>query len=146
MKMKCEDVRLQLSAFQDDELEDDVRTRIAAHVEECGGCRRELEQLKQAVAQVARLPEVEPADNFTAAVMARLRAQEKRRWWTLPALVYPVIFILFFALGWWFNMTLKRPAPVKAKPEMLAQFLYQSQNLSLSAVQDASLRQILGQR
>jgi anti-sigma factor RsiW len=146
MKMKCEDVRLQLSAFQDDELEDDARARIAAHIERCDGCRSELKQLQQAVAQVARLPELEPADNFTAAVMARLRAQEKQRWWTLPALVYPVIFILFFALGWWFHTTLRRPVPVKPKPEMLAQVLYQSQNLSLSAVQDASLRQILARR
>lgn len=146
MKMKCKNVKIQLSAFQDEELEDDAKARIAAHIEQCEGCRRELEHLNQAVAQVTMLPEVEPADNFTAVVMARLRAKEKRRWWTLPSLVYPVIFIFFFALGWWFNTTLKRPVPVRPKPEMLAQVLYQSQNLSLSAVQDISLRQIPAQR
>lgn len=146
MKLECKDVKPRLSAFQDNELDEVSKARIAAHIKECEGCRLELKRMVQAVERMAQLPEVEPTDNFTALVMGRVKTRKKLRWLALPSLVYSLIFILFFIVGWWLQTTLKKPAPLMPKEELMAQVFYQSQNLSLSAVQDISLKKILAEK
>lgn len=56
--MTCHDAREALSAFLDDELGPEHRREVAAHLEGCAECRRELDGLRQTV---ALLRGVEPA-------------------------------------------------------------------------------------
>ena len=56
--MTCHDARERLSAYLDDALAPDERRDVAAHLEGCAECRRELARLD---ATVALLRRVEPA-------------------------------------------------------------------------------------
>ena len=56
--MTCHDARESLSAFLDGTLAPDERREVAAHLEGCPECRRELAGLEQTVALLRR---VEPA-------------------------------------------------------------------------------------
>ena len=146
-KMTCEDVRRRLSAFQDGELAADLESRVAAHLEECGGCRQESAALQEVTEQILRLPEVEPAHNFTAAVMTRLkeRKRQRSRLFALPSFVYSSVFILVFGLGLWLNLPVKGGDEPAARQDSLSRVLYQSQNLSLTTVQEISLEHILAE-
>ena len=56
--MTCHDARESLSAYLDEALAPDERREVAAHLEACPDCRRELARLEQTVALLHR---VEPA-------------------------------------------------------------------------------------
>jgi hypothetical protein len=56
--MTCHDARESLSAYLDEALAPDERRQVAAHLEGCPDCRRELARLEQTVALLHR---VEPA-------------------------------------------------------------------------------------
>lgn len=73
--MNCHDARESLSAYLDEALDPDERRQVAAHLEGCAECRRELARLEQTVALLRR---VEPArapvgfvDRVTAAARPR---------------------------------------------------------------------------
>ena len=49
-----------LSAFLDDELDDDDALAVTRHLERCGACREELEQLRSTRSALRSLPPVAP--------------------------------------------------------------------------------------
>jgi len=72
--MSCTDVREDLSAFLDGELEPRRRAEVEAHLEECGACRALLQVLREGAEAVGGLPrESAPAD-FAGRVLASLDA------------------------------------------------------------------------
>ena len=56
--MTCQEVREQLSAYLDEELEPAGRAEVRRHVEGCPACRAELESLKRTIQVVGSLPRV----------------------------------------------------------------------------------------
>lgn len=56
--MTCQEVREQLSAYLDEELEPAGRAEVRRHVEGCPVCRAELESLKRTIQMVGSLPRV----------------------------------------------------------------------------------------
>ena len=61
--MNCTDAQQHLSAYYDDELTEDVRLRVSAHVQSCVACARELEHMQQLSNMVSTLvnPSTPPA-------------------------------------------------------------------------------------
>ena len=78
----CEDYAALISAWLDGELNEEETGRLQAHLFTCPGCRAYLADLKAMGRAFPSLEEVEGPEDFTASVMARIRAQtlpEKKR-------------------------------------------------------------------
>lgn len=78
----CEDYAALISAWLDGELNEEETGRLQAHLFTCPGCRAYLADLKAMGRAFPSLEEVEVPEDFTASVMARIRAQtppEKKR-------------------------------------------------------------------
>lgn len=71
--MKCADARELLSAYLDDALDANQRARLADHLRDCPVCAAEFEALRQTIALVGGLEEIEPPPEFHAKLTERLR-------------------------------------------------------------------------
>jgi hypothetical protein len=80
--MTCHDARERLSAYLDDALAPDERRDVAAHLEGCAECRRELARLD---ATVALLRRVEPARAPVGFVDRVVEAARPRPWYRRAA-------------------------------------------------------------
>jgi hypothetical protein len=80
--MTCHDARESLSAFLDEALAPDGRREVAAHLEGCPDCRRELARLEQTVALLRR---VEPARAPVGFVDRVMEAARPRPWYRRAA-------------------------------------------------------------
>ena len=150
-KMKCSDVLLRLSAFQDNELNEAMMESVKLHIESCPSCSRELELMESVTASVRSLPADEPADNFTARVMGNIYEKEKKRESKyMPSFVYSLVVIFCFGLGILLNSAAQRPingqSGVQIAGDSLTQLMDQSQVLSLSQVHESSLEILLTEK
>jgi hypothetical protein len=115
--MKCEWVKENILLFVYNELPDDARYELEAHVERCNDCAAELDTTRKFHATLSELPVEEPSPNLVAAARMRLQegletAEQDRFWHRLifepaawlrqirfaPALA-AAIFIVGFAGG-----------------------------------------------
>lgn len=80
--MNCHDARESLSAYLDEALDPDERRQVAAHLEGCAECRRELARLEQTVALLRR---VEPARAPVGFVDRVTSAARPRPWYRRAA-------------------------------------------------------------
>lgn len=89
MQSECQDVRELLSAWLDGELRGEAEAAVAAHLEGCAGCRRELAQLKALEAALGSLTAPVPP-RLAERVLARLPRQ-RRPWWQSLSLAASLI-------------------------------------------------------
>ncbi len=82
MKTACEQVRERLSAWLDGELAPDARGEVAAHLKDCGECRRELALLARLDSTLGILEAPVPA-GLTERVLDRLRPRRRYGWQSL---------------------------------------------------------------
>ena len=87
--MTCHDARESLSAFLDEALAPDERREVAAHLEGCPDCRRELARLEQTVALLRRVEPVRAPVGFVDRVT---EAARPRPWYRRAA---AAIFVPF---------------------------------------------------
>jgi anti-sigma factor RsiW len=78
VKTECGEVRERLSAWLDRELPPEEHDVIAAHLEGCTGCQRELAQLRALEGALGRLA-VEPPSQVAEKVLARLQERQEQR-------------------------------------------------------------------
>lgn len=71
----CRDIRADLSAYLDGDLDADLTGATRAHLETCAACRSELELLRLTVAALRRQPVLPPPAAILAGVRARLRPE-----------------------------------------------------------------------
>jgi Putative zinc-finger len=71
--MTCDETRDLLSAYLDEALDPDERSRVDAHLEGCAECRRELEALRGTVALLHRVDPVRAPVGFVDRVMVAAR-------------------------------------------------------------------------
>ncbi len=81
--MTCEEIREDLSAYFDDELDADGRARVEEHLRECGACRKDLERLRALVELVAAVPAEEPPEGLRERISERVK-REGRLWRLIP--------------------------------------------------------------
>lgn len=86
--MKCSACRERLGAYLDGDLQNGAQVAVAAHLAECTACNQFAESLGAVDARLAQLQEIEPAADFTSAVMARIvtlpapqPSRLSRAWW-----------------------------------------------------------------
>jgi len=151
--MKCRETILYLNRYQDGELDKQLREEVDAHLEECQKCRQELRLLEIVTNGIKTLPEVEAQQNFSAQVMAKVKQTqgEKSRWFSLPSLVYSIVFILFCFLGLMLNPNLKPQVKEPVKVSTLSgsaaisdysALLAESQQLNLIEIQDRTIEMV----
>lgn len=71
--MKCEAIRVKLSAYMDGELDEAHHREIAGHLRLCPECRQELEELGGVDTLLKGLPRYGPAAGFAEAVVSGVR-------------------------------------------------------------------------
>lgn len=74
VRMNCQSVCENLSAYIDKELDLATRSQVAAHLLACHYCRTQWEQLQQTSLLLQNLPEVKLPDNFQTDLSAKLAA------------------------------------------------------------------------
>jgi anti-sigma factor (TIGR02949 family) len=88
MPQDCHHIRENLSAWLDEELPEEERQEVAAHLDRCSACGRELALLQHLETALAALEAPVPA-GLPDRVLARLR--RRRPWWRSVALAASVI-------------------------------------------------------
>ena len=77
--MKCEDVQIKLSPYQDGELKLEEQEGIRTHLQSCQVCRGEYAQLQSAWEALGKLPEIRPSPLFYERLVKRMNATPKGR-------------------------------------------------------------------
>lgn len=78
--MGCQDVRNQLSAYLEGELEVAPRRVVEDHVRQCVRCQGELVLLQRTIALLRGLDDVKVPPSLSAAIQAGIRPRRGRRW------------------------------------------------------------------
>lgn len=71
----CRDLRADLSAYLDGDLDAASTDEIRGHLESCAACRSELELMRRTVGALRRLPDLPPPAAILTGVRARLRPE-----------------------------------------------------------------------
>ena len=78
--MQCEEIKIHLSAYLEDEVEPGERRAIEEHLPECARCQHELELLRRTVSALQSLKEIDVPAQLTASIQAGIEARETS-WW-----------------------------------------------------------------
>jgi predicted anti-sigma-YlaC factor YlaD len=94
--MECQEVRKQLSAWMDAELDEVAGAALAAHLDSCEACRREWRQLKGLESALGYLSAPVPP-GLAEKVLARVKTPRRRQRWQSMALA--ACLVMGIALG-----------------------------------------------
>ena len=94
--MECQEVRQQLSAWLDDELDNAAGVALAAHLDRCEACRKEWRRLTALESALSNLAAPVPS-GLAEKVLARMRPPRRRQWWQTVALA--ACLVLGIGLG-----------------------------------------------
>jgi anti-sigma factor RsiW len=94
--MNCQEVREQLSAWLDDELDAAASAAVAAHVDRCEACQKEWCQLRAVDAALSELVAPVPPD-LAAKVLSRVKPPRRRAW--VQSVALAACLVLGIALG-----------------------------------------------
>jgi len=76
--MKCQDFQSRVSAYLEEEQDEDVRRLMDAHLMECPGCVEALNGVRRMRARLGRLQPVRPSPDFTFAIRGKLLMEAAR--------------------------------------------------------------------
>ncbi len=76
--MNHSDIKKHLADYLEGDLGLDKRALVDAHLDDCGECSVEVEQMQQTIGLLRTLPEPEPPPMIAANVMRRIRSGESR--------------------------------------------------------------------
>ena len=71
-----------ISAFIDNELPNDQRASLEAHLKTCPSCEREVEMLRQLGGLVGSIPEVTPSPAFVQAIVSKAASLPRPARWS----------------------------------------------------------------
>ncbi len=132
---QCCRVQSLLSAYQDNEVDDNNRALISGHLETCALCRAEYRLLETLQQKMTAIPGLEAPSSFTPQVMGAITGKEKVRWFALPSFVYSLVFIIVFALGFFLatsvSVNWQEKEQLRKEEIVITNLLTESQNLSL---------------
>ena len=77
--MRNQHVNKKLSAFIDDELNQEEREIVETHLEVCDSCREALEQLRTSWELLNDLPKADPSPHAYLKIKVRMECQKKER-------------------------------------------------------------------
>lgn len=141
--MDCKKIRVLLSSYQDEEVNERDRSEISSHLLKCESCRREFELLESVKSEIKKMGEIEPPQNFTPLIMGKIREVKRFGLFSVPSMVYSFVFIIFFVLGFLINVNVDSKSNVEKHKEVyISNLLVKSQNLSLIYIQDKTIDMI----
>jgi len=105
--MECQEVREQLSAWLDAELDEATEAALAAHVSRCAACQREWRQLTALETALGELSAPVPP-GLAEKVLTQVKPPRRRQWWQSVALA--ACLVLGVALGGGMARTFFAPA------------------------------------
>ena len=73
--MNCQDNRKRLTEYIDDRLDENTRSAMAAHFEDCPDCRQELQEMTELVAELKNDPPVAAPDDFVFQLHKKMNRQ-----------------------------------------------------------------------
>jgi anti-sigma factor RsiW len=76
--MNCKEVKPELVAYLDGELQDEVRSQIETHLKACAACRDERDALAATLKSVATLPATRPSSNLAEQFWTRFQAARQK--------------------------------------------------------------------
>ena len=76
--MKCKEVKPELVAYLDGELEDSIRSQVEAHLENCADCRAEHDALAATLKSVDSLPATRPSSNLAEQFWTRFQEAKQK--------------------------------------------------------------------
>jgi predicted anti-sigma-YlaC factor YlaD len=130
--MNCQKICHLLSPYQDNECDEETRSKIISHLQKCKRCRREYEKLEFIKKKITRLPKIEPESHLTANIMSKLVQKKEARLLPLPSVIYSIIFIIFFIMGVLINQDME-----PQREEMtISQLLLQGQDLNMLLMEE----------
>ena len=94
--MECQEVREQLSAWLDGELDEATEAALAEHVDMCEACQREWRQLTALESALGQLTAPVPL-GLAEKVLAQVQRPRRRQWWQSVALA--ACLVLGVSLG-----------------------------------------------
>ena len=77
--MNCEEVRDNLPAWMDEELDDLMTQNINAHVDQCPNCAREADTMRRLSALLQKSSDEDPPAGFRSRLLANLLQEEKEK-------------------------------------------------------------------
>lgn len=77
--MNCKDVRNQLEAWLDGELDETAGQRLQAHLEQCAGCAARVEQQRALSTLLRRAPDQPAPPRFRSRLLTRILQQEREQ-------------------------------------------------------------------
>ena len=101
----CEDYTAALSAFADGELNENERSGLLSHLEQCKACRERLSELMILHAMFEDLPELDAPEGFSERVLERVHEEERakkrsrRAWPRVLAACFALVVISAAALS-----------------------------------------------
>ncbi len=88
--MNCENMKELLNAYIDNLLSGSDKEAVEAHIASCSSCKRELDELTQAVNVVKKLDRIVPPPWFSEQVMINIRKEEDRKKGIISRLFLPL--------------------------------------------------------
>lgn len=101
----CEEYTAALSAFADGELNENERSDLLSHLEQCDACRERLSELMILHAMFEDLPELDAPEGFSERVLERVHEEERakkrsrRAWPRVLAACFALVVISAAALN-----------------------------------------------
>lgn len=89
--MKCAQVQDMISRYLDGDLDRVAKAMFDEHLASCRACAKELRQVKEMIAELKRVPEVEPPPYFVEAVRHRL--EQKPSWKTYARRLFVPLYV-----------------------------------------------------
>ncbi|MBW1848117.1 MAG: zf-HC2 domain-containing protein [Deltaproteobacteria bacterium] len=77
--MHCDEIRIKLSAYLDNELEAEISWRVEEHLAECCGCRKELKTLKTINQRIMDFPWLRVSEGFDKKIMSSVDKSETHK-------------------------------------------------------------------
>jgi len=131
IEMRCHRIQKRLAAYQDGEIGEKARERIATHLEGCPACRSAYAELGLLWRSLEKIPEIEASAGFERRLSERIKAipEPRSRWrfpwvswvdqWRLAPAMAVVLLLVGAVLGGYLGNTLvsgfsSAPAQVQA--------------------------------
>lgn len=114
--MNCVSVKENLSAYIDGELEEGLENELKEHMEKCGGCRREYDELLEIAELLRAVPDVALPEEFDERLRTAIRKEKVREFsvtkkkWKMLSGVAAVFVIGIFSVTMYNQSNVPAPA------------------------------------
>jgi predicted anti-sigma-YlaC factor YlaD len=141
--MNCKDIKLLLSAYQDNELDAIINKEVSEHLSICENCQREFNNLKELNNRLMKLETHHLPLNFSSNIMSEIKAKHsnKKSFGGIRnvSFLYSFVFLLFIIIGMIFIQV--KPDSInnkitKQNDTYMTSLLSSEQQLGLLDIQD----------